>query len=707
MATAGDVWHGLLDAAVTETVRRFGASVGGVYILPADEPVLSLAVACGMPAEFLVPWARIPLAAPLPAADAVRGQRLVWVESQAELTRAYPRAALAVPYQFALANAPITSTRRWGALVLLWPGARTWIPSGEREAIVGVCRRLARLLEGAARTGRPLTPPDQPRVLAPEPLRPHTRRHAPTATSFIERLPGGCCALDLEGRITFVSTRAAELLGRSAGLLLGTLPWEALPWLDDPGFEDRYWAAVISRRPAFFTACRPPGRWLHFDLYPDASGISVRITQADAVPGPVRRPPRAAALARPGQLYQLMHLAATLTEAVGVSDVVDLVTDQIMPAFGVQGMALFTAEAGRLRIEGSCGSARDAVDRFDGAPLDTTFTPAVRALRSGIPSFFTSSQDMELLYPDAPRVPGKQAWAFLPLIASGHPVGCCVLCYARPHPFAADERAVLTSLAGLIAQALDRAQMYDTKHRLAHGLQQALLPRTLPSLPGLRVAARYLPATRGMDVGGDFYDLIRLDATHAAAVIGDVQGHNVSAAALMGQVRTAVHATADAHPGHVLARTNRLLCELDTGLFASCVYAHLDLAHHRAHLASAGHPPPLLRHADRRTRTLDVPPGLLLGVDPDADYPVTAIALPPGAILALYTDGLVETPGTDIDQATTDLARRLARTDDRDLRHLADTLLHSTRPAAGQRTDDIALLLLQPTAPPASPGPGP
>ncbi|WP_158791300.1 PP2C family protein-serine/threonine phosphatase, partial [Streptomyces sp. NRRL WC-3549] len=137
-----------------------------------------------------------------------------------------------------------------------------------------------------------------------------------------------------------------------------------------------------------------------------------------------------------------------------------------------------------------------------------------------------------------------------------------------------------------------KRQLYDTKDRLAHSLQAHLLPHTLPRIAGLDIAARYLPATRGMGIGGDFYDVIRLDATTAAAAIGDVQGHNVNAAALMGQVRTAVHASAGAPPDEVLARTNRLLADLDPGLFTSCLYVHLDLAGNRARLATAGHPPP-------------------------------------------------------------------------------------------------------------------
>ncbi|MGW6145761.1 GAF domain-containing SpoIIE family protein phosphatase, partial [Streptomyces sp. NPDC055140] len=318
-------------------------------------------------------------------------------------------------------------------------------------------------------------------------------------------------------------------------------------------------------------------------------------------------------------------------------------------------------------------------------------------LTTGIPSFFASREELEQADPGLPGQCTKAAFAFLPLIASGRPVGCCMISYDQPHPFPPDERAALTSVAGLIAQALDRARLYDAKHQIASGLQAALLPHALPRIPGLEVAARYLPATLGLDIGGDFYDLIRLDDHTAAAVIGDVQGHDVTAAALMGQVRTAVHAHAavGASPSEVLARTNRLLTDLDPGLFTSCLYAQLDLAHHRARLATAGHPPALVRRPDGRAEVLHVPPGLLLGIDPQADYPATEISLPAGAVLALYTDGLIESPGIDLDDAAADLADHIARAPQHPLETLADTVVHRAR-FTDPRTDDIALLLLNP-----------
>ncbi|MFF1405839.1 SpoIIE family protein phosphatase [Streptomyces sp. NPDC058294] len=691
------------DAAFAETVRRAGASIGALYLLTPDGQQLSLDVLCGAPADFALPWTRIPVGAPAPVADALRGDRVVWVASQEEMARSYPRTAMALPYPLALAAAPVTGVRRWGTLLLMWPATRPpYMTQRERGHITASCGRLARLIEEGVDHGAFPVPGDRPRVLAPHRVR---RPAGPemAAADFVERLPGGSCALDLEGNFTYLSAGACELLGRDAGELLGTLPWQSLRWLDEPVYEDRYRAAVISREPVVFTACRPPDQWLDFHLYPDASGISVRIVPSGGQGPPSPASPqssRTAPATRAGRLYQLMHLAAALTEVVGVQDVIDLVADQIMPAFGAQSLVLSAADAGRLRITGYRGYDPEAIERLDGLPLDTMFTPAGRVLRSGIPAFFADPEDMRRSYPEASGISGKQAWAFLPLIVSGRPVGCCILSYDEPRAFPAEDRAVLTSLAGLIAQALDRARLYDTKRDLAHGLQQALLPRTLPEVTGLRVAARYLPATRGMDIGGDFYDLIPIGDSAVAAVIGDVQGHDAAAAALMGQVRTAVHAhvTLGTTADQVLAGTNRLVIDLGPDLFTSCLYAHLDLAGRRVTLASAGHPPPIVRLPGRGTRPLDVPPGPLLGIDPDAAFPVTEIPLTPGLMLLLYTDGLIERPGTDLEDSITALAHHLAQAGTRDLEALIDTLVGKAG-TSWQRTDDVAVLVLHETTP--------
>ncbi len=291
---------------------------------------------------------------------------------------------------------------------------------------------------------------------------------------------------------------------------------------------------------------------------------------AREAPRAERRPSRLVTISQVG-------LAGALTEAVGVRDVVQLVGDEVLPAVGSRALVPLRAQGGRLHVLGHRGH-RDphVVERFDGLPLSER-APGTHALNSRVPAFFESREQLERLYPRRPETSdGFAAWAYLPLIASGRPVGTCVLAYAGPHPFPADERAVLTSLGGLIVRALERALLYDARHRPAHGRQQALLPHSLMPPPGIEAAARCLPATHGMEIGGDFYDLV--PTRPPAAVIGDVQGHNVTAAGLMGQIRTAYGRTPPwgQAPHEVMAGTNRLLIDLGAELFAGWLYLRLD-----------------------------------------------------------------------------------------------------------------------------------
>ncbi|MFC5801874.1 SpoIIE family protein phosphatase [Streptomyces formicae] len=681
-------------------VQEVGATAGFIFLLPPGERVVRLAMVTGASWRIAAPWARVATDASTPLTDAMRERRLEWVAGQEEMASRYPKMGLALPYDFMLAAAPFTSgTSVWGGVVFLWPmGHPPQLRRRERDAIDAFCRGTGLLLQQASDQGNPLLPASEPHILPPARSRTAGSAEGLEAVEFLERLPVGCWGLDLDGRITFSNAAAADLVGAGVADLMGTRPWETLPWLQGSAFEERYRAAVLSRRPTSFTALCPPDQWLTFHLYPGASGISVHITARPA--GQETPPTDGRSPAEPGDStghHSLMHLAATLTEAVGVNDVAALVAHQLVPAFGPQGLALMVHDEGRLRIVGQSGYSSEFLDRYDGSPL-TADTPPTHALTTGIPSFFTSFEDFKRAYPAVVRYGTRNAWAFLPLIASGRPVGALVLSYDQPRPFPPAERATLISLAGLIAQALDRARLYDAKHQLAHTLQTALLPKALPGIPGLDVAARYLPAGQGMDIGGDFYDLIPCDADTATAVIGDVQGHNVTAAALMGQIRTAVHAyaTLGTPPGEVLARTNRLMADLDPGLFTSCLIARLDPSRQRACLATAGHPPPLLRHPDGRTEILRLPPGLLLGIDPHVAYPATDIPLRPGTVLALYTDGLVEAPGIDIDTTTAALAQQLAHAEDLAMDDLADTLVHySGRPTPCN--DDIALLLIRAT----------
>ncbi|WKE73322.1 SpoIIE family protein phosphatase [Streptomyces sp. WP-1] len=687
----------VLSFALAAMMEEVHAHSGAVYLLRPDEPVLEMAVHAGLPRAFAAPWERLGLGASVPVADAVRKRRLIWVGGEEEMAGRYPRIAVVLPYPFALAALPLATAHEvYGAVFVTWPGSHPpELSTEERVRLTAACKRLALRLARAAKERTPLGR-EHDLLAAPGPEVAGTLGSV-EAARMVARLPYGLASLDLHGRIGYVSPAAATLLGRSPDELLGTLPWLSVPWLNDPTYEDRYRAALLSQQPTSFVALRPPGDWLSFRLYPNLTGLSVRIGRtrpmADAAPAPA---PVEAGPSRLVTISQVLNLAGALTEAVGVRDVVRLVWEELAPAVGCRALAIASPQNGRLHLLGHRGyDDPRTVEQFEGLPLSER-TPGMRALSSGVPAFFESREQMGRLYPEREESPdGFEAWAYLPLIASGRPVGTCVLAYPEPRLFPADERAVLTALGGLIAQALERAMLYDAEHQLAHGLQQALLPHSLASLPGVEAAARYLPATHGMEIGGDFYDLVAARPL-TAAVIGDVQGHNVTAAGLMGQLRTGVRAytAVGQGPHEVMASTNQLLIDLGAELFASCLYLRLDPAAGLAVMARAGHPPPLLRRPDGQVRVLDLAGGPLLGIDASAAYPTTEVALAPGSVLVLYTDGLVESPGVDIEDALAELGARLAELGDLPLETLADELVRRSVPA-GARRDDVALLLLR------------
>ncbi|WP_443077111.1 SpoIIE family protein phosphatase [Streptomyces sp. SP18CS02] len=519
----------------------------------------------------------------------------------------------------------------------------------------------------------------------------------PIVAAAADRLPSGICSIDRLGRITFVSRSAETLLGHARTELLGRILWDALPWFEHPAYEDHLRAALVSDGAVRFLARRAPAKWLSVSLHPGHDGVTIVLADAqrpDATAGATAPPDDAPGTPadRATPLYRPVALAIALTEAVTARQVSAVVTEELLPAFGGRQLAIYLLHERHLQLAWETGFPKGFLNRFDGVGLDARL-PGVETLTSGRPIFFESMQRLAAAYPGIPLDAHVGARAFLPLIASGRPVGSCILGFDQPRGFSAEERTVLTALAGLIAQSLQRAQRYDTEAALARGLQSALLPHRLPRLRHVDTVGRYLPGTQGMDVGGDWYDVVET-AGGVALVIGDVQGHGVSAAATMGQLRSAVRAFAlsNLDPQEVMSGTNRLLIDLDPGQFASCCYVVLDPATGATRAVRAGHPQPLLRHADGSAEVLDLSGGVVLGIDPDATYPVTALRLEPGALLALFTDGLVEQPGVDIDLGVERLRATLAGLGSGSLDRTADRLIREARRAA-DRPDDIALLL--------------
>ncbi|MEU6776781.1 PP2C family protein-serine/threonine phosphatase [Streptomyces sp. NPDC046759] len=218
---------------------------------------------------------------------------------------------------------------------------------------------------------------------------------------------------------------------------------------------------------------------------------------------------------------------------------------------------------------------------------------------------------------------------------------------------------LLSRLGSLTAQARERAELQRTQVELAIALQRGMLPRDLPSAPGLHLAVRYTPANLGLNVGGDWYDAFALPDGRIGLSIGDVQGHNIEAAAFMGQVRAGLRALASVtgEPGELLARTNDLLLSLGSDLFATCTFIRVDPAAGVLESARAGHIPFVWATADGKSGVVDDEGGPPLGIDKGMEYPVTTHRLATGGVFVLVTDGVVEGPSLNIEDGLEQVVR--------------------------------------------------
>ncbi|EPH39353.1 hypothetical protein STRAU_7588 [Streptomyces aurantiacus JA 4570] len=484
---------------------------------------------------------------------------------------------------------------------------------------------------------------------------------------------------------------------------------------------------------------------------------------SEPAPGAAARTPVTGDWRRSREAF-LLDAGRALAEARSTEEVLRVAAGLSMPGFSPDGLAVFGAKADRLTVVGHHGHhGYGDDDPLASMPLDTDY-PAAEVLRTGRAVYLSSPEEYRRRYPTTWPLASRferQSWAFLPLTVAGRTMGAWMAAFTYPVSFTPDERSVLTTVARMLAQALSRAGVAESERELTEGLQRSMLPMLGPEIPGMSVAARYVPTGGGLQVGGDWYDVIPLPSGRIAFVIGDVQGHDVRAAGLMGQLRIALRAYAsEGHrPDAVLSRATRFLSGITDGItygstdtrddhdgkdiagdprFATCLYVEADPTTGVLEIARAGHPEPVIRMSDGTVLQRPIAGGLPLGIDPDADYPTTRLVLVAGETMLVCTDGLIETGGHDLETGWSrirkvledyeDGAERPERADHADrggpetydvyeaqaaesegLEALADTLVqavhgpsshHTTGPLADRREDDIAVLLLRRTGHP-------
>lgn len=416
--------------------------------------------------------------------------------------------------------------------------------------------------------------------------------------------------------------------------------------------------------------------------YVRAQRIILRAQERDA---------RADAMAATKRVRDLQWITDAALPHVGLQDLLDQLLNRVVHVFGAeQGAILLRGDGSRLELHASHGVP---------SKLKRDHYPSVagrlagRLASSRQPVTLERDQTTAALQSLLARA-DMQSLLGLPLILDRQLLGVLYVGRRARRPFSEDDAALLQLVGDRVALAVDRARLFEQERHIAETLQRSLLPEQLPKIPGMDVAVRYLPAGAGMEVGGDWFDMLDLGGGRVVLAMGDVVGRGVRAAALMGKLRTSLEAYAfdGRSPEEVVERLHSLMERQHRAEMATLLYVDIEPGRASAELASAGHMPLLIRspNGEARFAVGDVSPPL--GALPFVRFQASRVKLEPGSALLLFTDGLVEVRGTSIELRLEEL-RRAVEAGPTDPDALCDALLERML-GQEERQDDVALLVL-------------
>src|SRR3954454_20727063 len=739
-STVDDVVRVVVDRGVS----LIGAIAGGLWEPDPDAGVIRLRGVAGYPDEVVERWAEIPLDAAAPSADAARTAQMVVLRSVAERDERYPHLAGRASVGDAFVCAPlIVENRVVGVLGLGFDRGDDL----DEDAIAFINASVAQC---TAAMHRALATQAQQRSLAEARLVASRLQALQRVTAALADMRSDTDPIDFLVREVTEATGAVKVvlcvLDETAGLMrtvrsdglasdlaaeFAEFPYVAgLPATDAllrrepilmrnraerdaayPTFAgeatiEHAWAClplVIGDRPlgALALSLTDPHDFDDSDLeflaaLADQCAHALergRLLEVDA-----RNRRRLELLAEAGRIFAApldVHLTSMQFARLVVGRVGDAVSIMLREADGSYSLA--AAEHIDPRQVRAQRALTSALPDWIASAYDSVLEAGEAVLVADVPSesFLASVTDEEVLAVLAERPPRSSV--MLPLIAGGHALGILsVTTVADGHAtLTPDDVGQLEELAGRLALALDGARLLRQQTEISHTLQRSLLPASLPSVPGAEVAVRYLPGAEGVDVGGDFYDVIPLPSGRIGLVVGDVMGRGVRAAAVMGQLRAAVRAySLEGHPpAALLSRLDLLVGTLEEGMLVTALYGEWDPARGLVLLSCAGHLPPLVRLPGREPELLELDPGLPLGVGAQ-DYVEAEIALPPGSLLLGFTDGLVEGKDLPVEEGMAQLLA--AMSEPRTAMEACDAALAALRPLSSTRKydDDTALLAL-------------
>ncbi|MEO7744679.1 MAG: SpoIIE family protein phosphatase [Actinomycetota bacterium] len=553
----------------------------------------------------------------------------------------------------------------------------------------------------------------------------HTAREQ--AARLVETMTTGFVAMDSEWRLTYVNRTAERIIGTAAAEVIGRELWELLPGLEDSDFGERYRHARQTGETVEFEAHYAHlGRWFEVRAVPDAGGLALYFLDVTA-----RRDDRARAEAATARLELLSLVSAELVAAgLAVEDAVSRLAELVVPGLA-DWCVVSLIDDGQIRDVGSWhreAPLRPVVESYVLNRLEgrVDLGAVQRAWETGRPAVIvTRATDVVLptLGSEVARTSLSQlapeSVVAVPMTARGQITGILALCRGadRP-PMSDDEITTALEVANRAGLALDNARAYAEQRSLAEVLQRSLLT-TPPEPDHCEITVRYVPAAQAASVGGDWFDAFLQPDGATILVIGDVMGHDTVAAAAMGQVRSLLRGIAwhsGAAPAEVLSGLDAAMQGLQVSTTATAVIARLEQSSDerdrgitRLRWSNAGHPPPMAINADGTVIALSgLGHDLLLGFDPLTERAESSVVLDRGSTVLLYTDGLVERRGQDLDEGLALLSDTLRELADLPLEELCDELLRRMLPA--EADDDVALVAVrlhrqdQPRPPEAGPG---
>ena len=530
---------------------------------------------------------------------------------------------------------------------------------------------------------------------------------------IVESARDGFISTNAEGRVLDLNAAAERLLGRSRADAIGQ-PIEQLGIPRDlrAGYDQRRRAllqAAREDRPHHLemrvAIDRPDGSRLHAEAMiwvverEDELMLNARLTD---IGHRLREEQKREELVRAtAARAEAERATATIGRLQAVADaaLTDRNLDTLAPTLLVRTREVLNAEAAALLLiedDGSLSLLDDNGATPSRRPRRVARDAGVagRVLAGGEPVLLHDPQPEDLVDP-AVLEDGITSILALPLILHGEIIGVIEVGVRAPRRLGSDDVDLLRLTADRVALAVDHARAFGREHRIAETLQRSLLPQTLPSLPGIELSARYLPAASESEVGGDWYDAISLGEGRVLLVMGDVSGKGLAAASMLGALRNAIRAYAfDGYgPAEIAERVNRfVLKDSAREHMATLVLAVFDPVEGELSWVNAGHPPPLTLNSDGEPHFLEGARSVPLGVLPFPNYQEDRTKLEPGGAIVLYTDGLIERRGEHLNEGL-ELLAAAARAGTLDPDALCDRLLAATVPG-GASGDDIALLVL-------------